>query len=239
VGVMDYRGDFQLHSEWSDGTPTLAEIAAGCKARGYRYAAVTDHSYGLKIARGMSMADAARQHAEIDRLNRARSSVRLIKGVEANIAADGTLDLSPKEAETFEMVLAAPHSGLRLAADQTERLVRAIGLPHVHVLAHPRGRVSSVRTGIVADWDKVFAAAVEADVAVEIDGDPSRQDLDYVLAGRALEAGCLFALDSDAHDIDQLAYTETAIAHARLAGIPRDRIINCWELDRVLAWLDV
>src|SRR6185503_6204863 len=107
--------------------------------------------------------------------------------------------------------------------DQTDRLIAAIRNPFVHVLAHPRGRISGSRAGIVANWSRVFRAAAEEGVAIEIDGDPSRQDVDYTLAAQALEAGCLFALDSDAHSTGQLAYAETALAHARLAGIPRDR----------------
>ena len=116
-------------------------------------------------------------------------------------------------------------------------MIAAIANPRVHILAHPRGRISGSRAGVVASWDMVFAAAASRGVAVEIDGDPARQDLDYTLAAQALEAGCLFALDSDAHTTSQLAYAETALAHARLAGIPRDRIVNCWPLDRLLAWL--
>jgi putative hydrolase len=90
---------------------------------------------------------------------------------------------------------------------------------------------------VVADWDAVFALAAKRRIAIEIDGDPARQDLDYTLASRALSAGCLFALDSDAHTVGQLAYAETALAHARLASIPADRIINCWPLEQLLAWL--
>lgn len=135
------------------------------------------------------------------------------------------------------MVLAAPHSKLRTPDDQTSRLVRAVVTPGVHVLAHPRGRMSDSRPGINADWDEVFAAAAEHDVAIEIDGDPARQDLDYVLADRARAAGCLFSLDSDAHDQQALVYAETAIAHARMAGIPAARVINCWPLPRLLEWL--
>jgi putative hydrolase len=90
---------------------------------------------------------------------------------------------------------------------------------------------------VIADWDAVFVAAERRGIAIEIDGDPARQDLDYTLAARALEAGCLFALDSDAHTTNQLSYAETAVAHARLAEIPADRIVNCWPLDRLLAWL--
>ena len=235
----DYRGDLQMHSEWSDGVPTLDEIAAACIARGYRYAAVTDHSYGLKIAGGMSMPDAARQGEMIDRLNARYEGgpFRLLRGIEANIDGDGTLDLTAGEARSFELVLAAPHSKLRLGDDQTARLVTAIRNPAVRILAHPRGRMSGSRAGIVADWEAVFDAAAEAGVAVEIDGDPSRQDLDYELAACALAAGCRFALDSDAHTTAQLRYAETALAHARLAGIPPARIVNCWPADRLLAWL--
>ena len=234
----DYRGDLQMHSEWSDGAPSLAEIVEACLARRYTHAAVTDHSHGLKIAGGMSMAEAAAQHDVIGRLNeRCDGRFRLIKGIEANIGADGRLDLSADEAACFEMVLAAPHSKLRRSDDQTDRLLAAVATPGVHVLAHPRGRITGSRAGVVANWDTVFGAAAERGVAVEIDGDPSRQDLDFSMAARALAAGCLFALDSDAHTTSQLVYAETAIAHARLAGIPRERIVNCWTTERLVTWL--
>jgi histidinol phosphatase-like PHP family hydrolase len=234
----DYRGDLQMHSEWSDGVPTLTEIAEACLERAYTHAAVTDHSHGLAIAGGMSMADAAAQHEAIERLNDTYAGrFRMIKGIEANIAADGQLDLSAEEAAQFDLVLAAPHSKLRRSEDQTDRMLTAVATPGVHVLAHPRGRITGSRAGVVADWDAVFAKAAEHDVAVEIDGDPSRQDLDFSLAERALAAGCLFALDSDAHTTPQLAYADTALAHARLAGIPPERIVNCWTTGRLFAWL--
>ncbi len=233
-----YLGDFQVHSEWSDGVPTLAGLAQAGLDRGYTHLGVTDHSHGLKIARGIAAADVVRQHTEIDRVNDAyEGRFRLIKGIEANIGADGTLDLSDDEIRSFELVLAAPHAQLRLSEDQTGRLVRAVSTPGVHVLAHPRGRQSGTRAGIVADWPRVFAAAARANVAVEIDGDPSRQDLDYELAKDALDAGCLFALDSDAHDVDQFWYTEIALAHAKLAGIPAARVINCWPTAELIDWL--
>ena len=234
-----YRGDLQMHSEWSDGAPTLGAIVEGGIARGYEFAAVTDHSHGLPIANGMSMLRALRQAEAIDELNRQYAGrFRLIRGIEANIAADGSLDLSVDEALAFELVLAAPHSKLRRAEDQTARLLTAIGNPGVHILAHPRGRISGTRAGIQADWDAVFHAAAEARVAIEIDGDPARQDLDFSVASRALAAGCVFALDSDAHATSQLAYADTALAHARLAGVPAERIINCWPVDRLLMWLE-
>jgi putative hydrolase len=234
----DYLGDMQMHSEWSDGVPSLTEIAEASISLGWPRAAVTDHSYGLRIAGGMSMDEARAQHAAIDALNATYKGVfRLIKGVEANIDADGNLDLSAEEAAIFELVLAAPHSKLREQADQTARMLRAVGNPATRVLAHPRGRISGSRGGVAADWDVVFAEAAAERVALEIDGDPARQDLDYTIAAHALSTGCLFALDSDAHNTGQLSYVETAIAHARLAAIPPERIVNCWPTDRLMAWL--
>jgi putative hydrolase len=236
--IQDYQGDLQMHSEWSDGAPSLGEIVEACLERGYSYAAVTDHSHGLKIAGGMSMEQAAEQHDAIHRLNATyRSRFRLIQGIEGNIGSDGALDLTSEEAKQFELVLAAPHSKLRKGDDQTERLTAAIQNPDVHVLAHPRGRIAGSRGGIVADWKEVFALAAREGVAIEIDGDPARQDVDHVLAADAALAGCIFALDSDAHATSQLRYAETALAHARLAAIPAERIVNCWHRERLLAWL--
>src|SRR5262249_11232531 len=102
----------------------------------------------------------------------------------------------------------------------------------------PRGRITGSRGGVQADWPAVFDAAARTGVAIEIDGDPSRQDLDFTLAEQARTAGCLFALDSDAHTTSQLAYAETAVAQARLASIPPDRIVNCWPLERLISWFD-
>jgi histidinol phosphatase-like PHP family hydrolase len=236
--VDQYRGDLQMHSEWSDGAPTVEEIADACVERGYQYAAVTDHSYGLKIAGGMSMAEAGAQRLAIDGVNaRYGGRFRLLQGIEANIDAAGHLDITADEATTFDVVLAAPHSRLRRNDDQTDRMLSALQHPTVRILAHPRGRMSGSRAGLIANWQAVFEAAAERGVAIEIDGDPARQDLDYTLGRQALTFGCVFALDSDAHTTAQLSYAETALAHARLAAIPVDRIVNCWPLERLLAWL--
>jgi histidinol phosphatase-like PHP family hydrolase len=183
------------------------------------------------------MAALAEQHAEIDRLNeRYLGRFRLIKGIEANISEDGAPDMEPEELRRLEIVVAAPHAALRLAADQTERMVRAVRTPGVHILGHPRGRKYGSRPGVSADWPRVFAEAARHQVAIEIDGDPSRQDVDYALARRAVDAGCVFALDSDAHGGAEFEYADTAIAHARLAAIPAERVINCWPVDRLLSW---
>jgi histidinol phosphatase-like PHP family hydrolase len=237
LSLAQYRGDLQMHSVWSDGTQTLEAIVASVLERGYEYSAVTDHSYGLPIAGGVSMAALEEQHAEIDRLNeRHRGRFRLIKGIEANIMADGTIDLQPEELRRLEIVVAAPHAALRLAEDQTERMLRVVRTPGVHILGHPRGRKYGSRPGVSADWPRVFAEAARHQVAIEIDGDPSRQDVDHDLARLAIDAGCLLALDSDAHSASELGYVDTAIAHARIARVPVERVINCWRAQRLLDW---
>ena len=238
VRLEDYRGDFQMHSTWSDGAERISDMAKAAMARGHACLGITDHSYGLPIARGMSMAQASRQWAEIDRLNaRFGARFRVFKGVEANILADGSLDVPIDERRQFEFVVASPHSQLRRADDQTPRMLAAVRAPAVAILGHPRGRMFNSRPGITADWDEVFAAAASLGVAIEIDGNWHRQDIDYMLAARALRAGCLFALDSDAHATGELQFSEYAVAHARLAGIPAERVINCWTEARLVEWM--
>lgn len=233
----DYHGDLQMHSTWSDGVQSLQAIVKAGITRGYSFAAVTDHSAGLPIANGVPFARFLEQHREIARLNAEyRGRFCLLCGVEANIRVDGEVDVLASERRHFDLVVAAPHSALRRAELQTDRMIAAVTTPGVHILGHPRGRMYGSRPGVSADWPRVFAAAARTGVAIELDGDPSRQDLDWTLARQALDAGCLFALDSDAHAVDEWINVDCALAHARLAGIPADRIINAWTLDRLLAW---
>jgi putative hydrolase len=238
VSRADYRGDFQMHSEWSDGGEPIATMAQACMDLGHTCLGITDHSYGLPIARGISMADAVRQHKEIDKLNaKLEGRFRVFKGIEANILADGNLDLQPDERAVFEFVVASPHSLLRRPDDQTARMIGAVAGAGVTILGHPRGRVFNSRPGITADWPRVFELAAKRRVAIELDGNWHRQDLDFELARYALAAGCLFALDSDAHSIGELRFSEYAIAHARLAGIPTTRVINCWSNEEMQDWM--
>ena len=238
VSPAEYRGDLQMHSTWSDGAESIADLAEGAAALGWSRIGVTDHSYGLPVARGMSMEAAARQHQEIDALNaRLDGRVRVYKGVEANVLADGSLDLSEDERAVFDYVIASPHSELRKEIDQTARMLAAVRLPGVAILGHPQGRMYNTRPGIKADWRKVFREAAAHDVAIEIDGNWHRQDMDYELAAMALDEGCLLALDSDAHSVAEYPFTDYAIAHARLAGAPADRVVNYWDAKKFEAWL--
>ena len=232
-----YRGDFQMHSVWSDGAEPLDSIVDACLARGHRCAGITDHSYGLPIAGGMTMAQVVKQHAEIDALNQKhKGKFRMFKGIEANIRQDGTVDMEEHELRRFEFVVASPHSLLRKSVDQTARMAGAVEQKGVCILGHPQGRRFNVRPGVGAHWDKVFTIAAKREVAIEIDGSWDRQDVHYELAARALERGCIFALDSDAHSHPELDFIEISIAHARLAGIPEDRIVNYWPQKKFLDW---
>jgi histidinol phosphatase-like PHP family hydrolase len=186
----------------------------------------------------MSMDAARAQGLEIDRLNdEYRGRFRIFKGIEANIRADGSVDLEPAEMRTFEYVIASPHALLRRAEDQTSRMLAAVRTPGVAMLGHPRGRMYNRRAGVRADWPRIFAAAAERGVAIELDGNWHRQDLDWEFASQALEAGCLFALNSDAHAVGELRFTQHAIAHARIARIPSERVINCWTDERLVEWM--
>ena len=238
IARADYRGDFQMHSTWSDGGETIATLVDACVELGHTCLGITDHSYGLPIARGISMTDAAAQHQEIDQLNaKLAGRFRVFKGIEANILADGNLDLQPAERSVFEFVVASPHSLLRRNEDQTARMVAAVSAPGVAILGHPRGRVFNSRPGVNADWFRVFEIAAKRRVAIELDGSWHRQDIDFELAIHARDAGCIFALDSDAHSVGELRFSDYAIAHARLAGIAKSRVINCWSNEELEEWM--
>jgi putative hydrolase len=238
VSKAMFRGDFQMHSTWSDGGESIDAMAQACMALGHTCMGITDHSYGLPIARGMTMEAVSRQHREIDRLNtQLAGRFRIFKGIEANILADGELDLQPGERRVFEFVVASPHSELRREHDQTSRMLCAVKQPGVAILGHPQGRMFNTRKGVAADWPRIFAEAAKRRVAIEIDGNWHRQDVPHALARQALDAGCLFALDSDAHSIGELRFTDYSIAHARLAGVPAERVINCWSDARLEEWM--
>lgn len=238
VRVRAYRGDLQMHSRWSDGAETVQAMAEAALALGRSCMGITDHSHGLPVANGMSMHAALQQAREVDALNeRYAGRFRIFKGIEANIRSDGTLDLDPGERRAFEYVVAAPHALLRREEDQTARMVAAVRASGVAILGHPRGRMYGRRGGVRADWTRVFAAAAERQVAIELDGNWHRQDLDWELAAAAAEAGCLFALNSDAHSVAELRFAEYAIAHARLVRIPASRVINCWSDEQLTEWM--
>lgn len=238
--IARYRGDLQIHTTFSDGAASLREMTDGAVARGYDYAAITDHSKGLPIAGGKDEAAFALQAAEIARRNEelaaAGSGLRVLRGIEMNVDLEGRGDMDPRFLDTLDVVLGAFHSKLRDREDQTLRYLRALRNPRVHVLAHPRTRMIGRRVGLRADWRAVAEAAREFDKALEIDASPDRQDLDVETLAHVREAGCRVAIDTDAHSVMELAFVDFGLAAALGAGIAPERIVNFQTREDVLAW---
>jgi histidinol phosphatase-like PHP family hydrolase len=234
------RADLQMHTTYSDGKASLREMAAACVGYGYEHVLITDHSKGLKIARGMDEEELAEQGADVASVNEelalAGEGLRLLHGIEMNLDPEGEGDMDPAALARLDVVLGAFHSKLRVTEDQTERYVAALRNPTVHVLAHPRGRRFNVRLGLRADWERVVAEAAERGKALEIDGYPDRQDLNVELLELARDAGTWISIGTDAHSVRELRFIEYGLAAAVLAGIPRDRILNYLPREQLLGW---
>jgi len=232
------RGAFHWHTTDSDGKASLEVMARACARGGASWAVVTDHSRGLEVASGLDQEGLRLQRRRVERWNRLNEdSVCLIQGLEVEILEDGTIDVSPEERLDVQCVVAAVHRRFSPDRDQTERLVRAVSTPGVHVLAHPRGRQFHQRPGLRARWERVFDACAEHGVAVEINGFPRRQDLDWELARLAFASGCTFLLASDAHAPHHLEFDAYACAIAMRAGIPARSALNFAQAETFDAWL--
>ncbi len=230
------RGDLQMHSQWSDGSGSILEMAEAGSERGYEYIAITDHSKGLKIAGGIDERALRKQAAEIDRVNR-KSSCHVLKSTEMNLNPRGEGDMDSQALRELDLVLGSFHSALRTKEDQTSRYLAALRNPNVHILGHPRGRIYNFRLGLAADWARVFAEAARLDKAVEIDSYPDRQDLNLALLKMAKREGCRISLGTDAHHPWQLEFIELGMAAARLAKIPAERVINFLSLEKLRDWI--
>jgi histidinol phosphatase-like PHP family hydrolase len=241
--MNELRADLQMHTTWSDGAAPLREVVAEAEALwSYDFIAITDHSKGLKIARGMDEQQLADQGEDIGRVNReleARGShLRVLRSIEMNVSPEGVQDMDPEALAGLDLVLAAFHSNLRLTEDQTERYLKAVRNPTVHILAHPKGRVFNRRVGLTADWPRVFETAAEQGKALEIDAHPSRQDLDVELLELARDSGVWISIGTDAHRLPELRHIEFGVALAIRAGFPRERILNYQPLEHLVRWVE-
>jgi histidinol phosphatase-like PHP family hydrolase len=235
------RGDLQMHTRWSDGSGTIAEMADAAKERSYSYIAITDHSKGLKIAGGIDEPTLKKQGLEIAKINALTSKLsgRLIvlRSVEMNLNPRGEGDMSPASLSSLDLVLGSFHSSLRIMEDRTERYLAALRNPHIQILGHPRGRIYNYRLGLKADWPRVFAEATILDKALEIDCYPDRQDLNVDLLKIARKQGTRISLGTDAHRPWQLEFIELGLAAALRAKIPAERIINCMPTLGLKTWV--
>jgi DNA polymerase (family 10) len=238
IQMADLKGDLQFHTTWSDGRQTLLEMAQAVQGRGLAYALVTDHSQGLGVARGLTVADLRRQRAEIEEVNRKMGGAfRLLAGTEVEVRADGALDFPDEVLAELDLVVAAVHSGLRQDREQvTARILAAIRNPHVDVIAHPTGRLIGEREGADMDMEAVFRAAAETGTALEINAYPTRLDLRDVHVRRAIELGVKLAINSDAHDVSGFAVLPLGVATARRGWATAADVLNTCSVEKVLAW---
>ncbi|MGM0930360.1 MAG: PHP domain-containing protein [Actinomycetota bacterium] len=235
------RGDLHCHSDWSDGGSPPEAMFDAARWLGRDYLALTDHSPNLTIANGLSAERLARQLELVAEANAASDGLRVLTGIETDILESGELDQSPEMLEQLDIVVASVHSKLRSdRGTMTRRMLGAINNPRTNVLGHCTGRLvkgsRGTRPQSEFDAERVFAACAENSVAVEINSRPERQDPPDELIQLALDAGCLFSIDSDAHAPGQLDFLHYGAERAAKNGVPAERIITTWPVERLLEW---
>ena len=235
------RGDLHLHSNWSDGSAPIDEMMATAAALGHEYCALTDHSPRLTIAHGLSPERLRQQLDVIDGLRDRFAPMRILTGIEVDILDDGSLDQEPELLDRLDIVVASVHSKLSMdAAAMTRRMVRAVSNGHADVLGHCTGRLVAGNRGIRPeskfDAEAVFTACRDHGTAVEINSRPERRDPPTRLLNLALEIGCDFSIDTDAHAPGQLDFLGYGAQRALDAGVPPGRIVNTWPVDKLLEW---
>ena len=240
VAHMDIRGLLHCHTDFSDGGNTLREMAEATRRRAYTYFGVADHSRSAAYAGGLSTEEIEEQHRLAEALNaRYRGKFRILKGIESDILEDGSLDYPDEVLARFDYVVASVHSRFKLdLRAQTARIVRAVSNPFTTILGHMTGRLLRRREGYELDIEKVLKACAKHDVAVEINANPHRLDLDWRWHRRAMAFGCMFSINPDAHSTEELDLTRWGVLMARKGSVPRERVLNCLGSEELTAFLD-
>ncbi len=239
ITLDDLQGDLQLHTTWSDGRASVLDMARAAAARGLRYMLVTDHTYGLGVVRGLKPEDVHRQREEIDAANdELGGAFTVLHGCEVEIKADGTLDFDDRVLAQFDIVQASLHTSLRQPREKiTARLLGAIRNPFVAIIGHPRGGLIPDREPADLDMDAIFEAAAKHDVALEINANPQRLDLDDVHARRAVEFGVKLTISTDAHRPEEFDLMHFGVTTARRGWVPAVSVVNAWPLEKLLEWV--
>jgi DNA polymerase (family 10) len=237
VQESEIKGDLHLHSKWSDGTSTIEEIAKAAQNRGYYYVAICDHSKSLKIAHGLDESRLMKQIEEIDRINEKLRDFQILKGSEVDILTDGKLDHSDKILEKLDFAVAAIHSGFKQdKGKMTKRIIRALENPHIHILAHPSGRLIGAREPYEVDIEELMEAAKKYGKALEINAYFERLDLDDIHCRKAKEMGIRIGIGTDAHHLDQMWMISLGVAVARRGWLEAPDILNTLSLKEILKW---
>lgn len=233
----DLQGALHVHTTYSDGHHTLKEMARAAMARGYSYLGICDHSRSAAYARGLQVEELRRQGEEIARLNEQLAPFRIFAGIESDILADGELDYEDEVLESLDFVVVSVHSRFNLKIEEmTRRICRALAHPCAAVLGHTTGRLLLEREPYEVDIDAVIEAAAVHQVAIELNANPSRLDLDWRCLRQASDRGVLIALNTDAHAVEQLDYAELAVALARKAWLQPSEVLNTASTAELAAW---
>ncbi len=240
IELRDLQSDLHTHTTWSDGTASVLEMAQSARINGLKCLAITDHSYGLGVVNGLTPERLRAQRREIDAAQaQLGPGFVLLQGSEVEIRADGSLDFTDDILGDLDIVVASLHTSLGQDRERiTERLLNAVRNHNVDIIGHPTGRRLPNREGADLDMEVIFRAAAESGVALEINANPERLDLDDVYARRAIELGCLIAIDTDAHGVEWFSHAQYGVTTARRGWLTPDRVINTWPSEKLLAWLD-
>lgn len=238
IGIDQIKGVLHNHSTWSDGLHILSEMADNVVKRGYEYFLITDHSQSAFYANGLLPERVTKQWTEIDELNRKNPSFRVFKGIESDIKGDGELDYDDEILKGFDCVIASIHSNLKMDIDKaTSRLIKAIENPYTRILGHPTGRLLLARPGYPIDYKKVIDACAANNVAIELNANPLRLDLDFSWIGYCMEKEVMISINPDAHSTGQLDYIRYGTIAARKGGLTKDKCLNAKTLPEFEEWL--
>ncbi len=238
IEYTDIKGAIHNHSTWSDGINTLEEMALMCINLGFQYFGIADHSKSAVYANGLSIERVLKQLEEIDQLNKKFENFKILKGIESDILSDGTLDYPNEILEKFDYVVASIHSALKMNKEQaTIRIIKAIENPYTSIIGHISTRLLLKRKGFELEYDKIFDACVANNVVIEINANPWRLDLDWTLLYDAMEKGCYFSINPDAHQTETIQDMKYGVYIARKAGVIKDKVINTYNHQDILKFL--
>lgn len=237
IEESDVKGDFHVHSNWSDGSSSIEEVARAAQKRGYQYVAICDHTKSLKITHGLDETRLVKQMEEINRLNERMKGFQVLKGTEMDILSDGRLDLSEKVLEKLDFVVASVHSGFKQDKEKmTKRIIKALENPYIHVLGHPTGRLLGAREPYEVEIEEVMEAAKKYGKALEINAYFERLDLDDIHCRKAKEMGIKIAIGTDSHHLDQMWMMSLGVSVARRGWLEAQNVLNTLSLQELLKW---
>jgi len=239
IGYEDIKGDLHVHCDWDGGANSIEEMAEAAKGMGYEYLGIADHTKFLRIEHGLDEKKIILRNKEIDKINTKykiqNTSFRILKGCEANILADGSIDIKDEVLAQLDYVIAGIHSNFKMPQEKiTERMIKAMKNPNVDIISHPTGRLIKKRDEYQIDFDAVLRAAKETGTIMEINSYPERLDLNDQNIRKAKEAGVKMIINTDSHQKDQMRFIELGISQARRGWAEKEDIVNCWPLEKLL-----